>query len=837
MFNRVRGLYARYADRHLSFTFRGHPLPLVEGSRSGFLDSVTIHGNHIRFAGWTTADQIALSWSGGQVVQRPHIPREDVAHSLGVEKEVGFAIEAPGDCGPYNATLRFGSAETTCRFAVPRPRRILLRQAVLRLRFLSDLFRALPATAMWYATHDPVYRARVKSRLGLDAITLAGPMNPALLAVDETERPAPLDCPITIVLPVYNAFELLADVLARVEAHTDLPWSLILVEDKSTDPRVRPFLRDWAATRTERVTLLENTENLGFIQSVNRGLTAARQTGRHVVLLNSDAFVPQNWASRLLRPIVTHDNVATTTPMSNDAEIFSVPAICTRTALAPGDGDAIDAVAAGLDAEAALVEAPTGVGFCMAMNRDFVNRIPSLDPVFGRGYGEEVDWCQKARAAGGRHLAVAALFVEHRGGESFGSEEKQRLILKNNALIAQRYPTYDRDVQQFIQADPLITARLALGLGYVGATARGPVPIYLAHSLGGGAEHYLQDRVRRELERGISSVILRVGGAQRFQVELRTPSGETSGTTDDAEVVQALLKPLRHRKIVYSCGVGDPDPVALPGFLLGLRNTQAGDEVELLIHDFFPISPSYCLLDKDGCYRGPVTGERSDPAHSVRRPSGERAGIAEWQAEWGRLVAASSRVTVFSEDSRRQVAAAYPSAAAKLDLQPHSLLAEIPRIERAQSARTVIGVLGNIGPQKGAKVVQDLARQVRDRKDLSIALIGNIDPRFPLPRRVPVHGNYRLSDLETLVRRYGITCWLIPSIWPETFSYTTHECLATGLPVFAFDIGAQGDAVRAAPNGRPTAFSPGADLAQSLLEEMDKAGLGTVADSAPAAAT
>jgi len=80
-----------------------------------------------------------------------------------------------------------------------------------------------------------------------------------------------------------------------------------------------------------------------------------------------------------------------------------------------------------------------------------------------------------------------------------------------------------------------------------------------------------------------------------------------------------------------------------------------------------------------------------------------------------------------------------------------------------------------------------------------------------------VHGNYQVADLPALAARYGITCWLIPSIWPETFSYTTHECLQTGLPVFAFDIGAQGDAVRNAANGSIIEFATGQNLAQSIV--------------------
>lgn len=39
------------------------------------------------------------------------------------------------------------------------------------------------------------------------------------------------------------------------------------------------------------------------------------------------------------------------------------------------------------------------------------------------------------------------------------------------------------------------------------------------------------------------------------------------------------------------------------------------------------------------------------------------------------------------------------------------------------------------------------------------------------------------------------------SIWPETYSYTTHEMLATGLPVVSFSLGAQGDTVASHRNG------------------------------------
>ena len=205
----------------------------------------------------------------------------------------------------------------------------------------------------------------------------------------------------------------------------------------------------------------------------------------------------------------------------------------------------------------------------MAIAPAFLKHLPGLDPAFGRGYGEEVDWCQKARAQGGRHVGIATLFVEHRGGESFGSAEKLKLVAANNARIARRYPGYDAEVQGFIAADPLVTPRLALAVAWAAAWAEAAadrrVPVYLAHSLGGGAETYLQQRIAEDRARdGRPALILRVGGARRWRLEAVSEAGVTAGETADFALIRRLLAPLARREIVYSCGVGDPDPPLCP---------------------------------------------------------------------------------------------------------------------------------------------------------------------------------------------------------------------------------------------------------------------------------
>ena len=44
-------------------------------------------------------------------------------------------------------------------------------------------------------------------------------------------------------------------------------------------------------------------------------------------------------------------------------------------------------------------------------------------------------------------------------------------------------------------------------------------------------------------------------------------------------------------------------------------NEDFDDTVEVLFHDFFPLSPSYTLLDEDGRYRGAGAAQRDDKAH------------------------------------------------------------------------------------------------------------------------------------------------------------------------------------------------------------------------------
>lgn len=829
MLRQLAALYAQYRQAHRRLQAPGFSLHDDTGATIGYVDRILIEGDRVVFEGWSLARRVGLHNRDGLVTDVPRLLRQDVAQAMGCTPFVGFRLSRPVVDGRYTLVSDMGDKSFDIHIA-PFPKSVTRRNTLrLMAGFAGKLGRLLPTFVAWALWHPESARARVKQVLGLHRAPQAAPMSPHLFTPFTDPDPRPQEG-VTLVMPIYNAFDLLAEALDRVARYTDVPWHLVLIEDGSSDARVRPWLRDWVADTGPKIPgaapgtieLIENPDNLGFIGAVNRGLAVAVGRGHHVVLLNSDAFVPAGWASRLLRPLDAHDTVASVTPMSNDAEIFSVPAICTRSPLAPGQVDALNTCAQGFNPDDSLSEAPTGVGFCMAMHIDFLRQIPELDTVFGRGYGEEVDWCQKARALGGRHLGAGNVFVEHRGGESFGTEAKAALVHANNAIVSRRYPGYDTEVQQFIATDPLIAPRMGLAIAWAAEAAAGaPVPVYLAHSMGGGAEKYLQTRITAALkDDDCPALVLRVGGTHRWQLEVVSAQGLCAGHTDDFDLITALLDILPRRRIVYSCGVGDPDPITLPAHLLALLRPDRGDRLEVLVHDFFMISPGYTLLDSAGHIRAADALDPDDPAHQSRTPDGTLQSLTQWQAAWGALMEAADRIVIFSHDSGTHIRAAYPKVAGALTLRPHEVKTDVPRLSRPEGPKRVIAVLGNINIHKGLLVACDLARRAETLRDVEIIVIGQTDPSIPLPDALRVHGPYEMSDMAGIAARYGITDWLIPSIWPETFSYTTHEALATGLPTYAFALGAQGDAVAAAPHGHAVPFDPTGTPAAALLEAM-----------------
>lgn len=260
---------------------------------------------------------------------------------------------------------------------------------------------------------------------------------------------------VDIVIPVYSDAELSALAIQTALESLDGDSRIIIVNDASPEPEVHKLFDSLKRTADPRLVILENQHNLGFSGTVNRAIEFSKN--RDVVLLNSDAIVPPGFLIRMRKAAYSHYRVATATPFSNNAGIYSIPL---RGGEPLEKSNALEKVRY-VDAVFSVknigfaIDMPVGHGFCMYLRRSALNQIGCFNElVFGRGYSEEVDYCLRARALGLINVAVPSVYVGHVGGVSFGSEANAMKI-KNRKIIEERYPSYFDEMRAFRGDDPL----------------------------------------------------------------------------------------------------------------------------------------------------------------------------------------------------------------------------------------------------------------------------------------------------------------------------------------------------------------------------------------------
>ncbi len=268
---------------------------------------------------------------------------------------------------------------------------------------------------------------------------------------------------VDVLVPVYGGrAETLTALHSVLSARSATSYRLVVVDDASPEGELVGDLI--GLEERGLIFRLINPRNLGFTATANRGFALSRD--RDVVLLNSDAEVYDDWLDHLRRHAYGSADIATVTPISNSATILSYP-VRLRDNPAPLELAYSDLAALVGAMAQSPVEIPTGVGFCMYVRRDCLEAIGGFDEVaFPRGYGEENDFCLRARAAGWRHLAATDTFVRHLGARSFGNE-KQSLIAKGLMALEARHPGYLALIDRFIAKDPLEPVRVALDVARI----------------------------------------------------------------------------------------------------------------------------------------------------------------------------------------------------------------------------------------------------------------------------------------------------------------------------------------------------------------------------------
>jgi GT2 family glycosyltransferase len=613
--------------------------------------------------------------------------------------------------------------------------------------------------------------------------------------------------PIDILIPVYNGREFLDSLFKSIVRNTFIPYRLLIANDKSTDPNISKYLADFKNGNPNiDITVIENEDNLGFVKTVNK---LAKLTKNHFIILNTDTEVPPHWLERLIFPIIEKDNIASVTPFTNAGTICSFPNILVDNPIFEGmDVATLDSYFQYVDFEKNYVEIPTAVGFCMAVNKKVYDKIGLFDESFGKGYGEENDWSMRAAKAGYKNIIAPNLFTYHKHGGSFQSEDKKKLMDNNYALLKDKYPNYFLLVEDFIRKDPLKYLRTILKIKILSSLYK-PIMI-LDHSLGGGANEYTNTLVA---DKPLVIIIKYDLKANKYFVEFYGHKIEKlSFKMEDIKEIDRIVKYFNVEEFIINELVSHPKILDLLDFLVELKRIHNNINYIFMVHDFFCVCPMYNLLNYEIKYCGIPSDLNYCDKYIKLNPLIEsqvafikhdypNLTIELWREKFGALLKCSSKIICFSQNSKEILQKAYPNLSEdKFEIKPHSVDWIRPVTINKTSETIIIAIIGAISISKGADVMILLAKYIRDNNlNIKIHIFGEIfDPRNKLNenKHVVNHGRYKKNDLPKLMEENEIDIVFIPSICPETFSYTTEEAIKMDLPVAVFDIGAPAERVK-----------------------------------------
>lgn len=641
---------------------------------------------------------------------------------------------------------------------------------------------------------------------------------------------------VDVIIPVFNAYSEFIKCLYSTLKYSN-NCNIIIINDKSTDTRISELFSKLSAVRLNRLIVIENNQNLGFVKTTNIGM---KLHDRDIILLNSDTIVTPRWVDELQKCAYSDEKIGTVTPFTNNGTICAIPNFCTKNQIP--EGFTIDSFSEflGQISFRRFPELPTAVGFCMYIKRELINDIGYFDEeAFGKGYGEENDFSLRAIRKGYKNVLCDNVFIFHEEGSSFSSE-KDELCKKHTDVLTNMYPNYLAEVAKFCLQNPLRELHDNIKFRIPSWNSKKkPRILFILHNLGGGTERHVMDIIE-SLNKDYMFYILQIKGDQIILSEYNNGNILKYNflmprQLDRFEVHNKDYKK-RITEIINTFQINIVHVHHLIGHTLDIFDVAYINRIPIIfsIHDYYAICPRINLLNEKSEYC--QDSNNSDDcsfclSETLDLPSDF---IKIWRNEFDEIIKRSNIIIAPNISVLDILNNYYTIHESKSLIVEHGhkkelIKKDIPTVPEVETdfkdKKFNVAYIGVLALHKGSEIFYKLASSEKLKNRVKCIIIGFSDlynnPGYYPEINTYVHGRYNdFNELKNIIQRENINLAVFPSICPETFSFTLSEAWACEVPALVSNIGALKERVERTGGGWTADVSDVRSFETKILEIM-----------------
>lgn len=184
-----------------------------------------------------------------------------------------------------------------------------------------------------------------------------------------------------VIIPTYNAVELLKECVNSISKHTDEEYEIIVVDNGSDDGTYEYCCK-------ERITMISLPWQQTFITACNNGLKLS--SGENLVIMTEKTIVKPHWLTDMLEDVYLADQIGIARPTST--------AYVNESGL--NKWQRIEQIS----------------NECILMKRELIVKIGYFQKPQTPGSGIFDDYCERARQAGYRWVKAGKVDINRNGG-------------------------------------------------------------------------------------------------------------------------------------------------------------------------------------------------------------------------------------------------------------------------------------------------------------------------------------------------------------------------------------------------------------------------------------